>query len=47
MCTDKSECNVNRTADNAANCSSSFNYADPADDHGHKACIPPSGTPSE
>ncbi|HET7543735.1 MAG TPA: hypothetical protein VFK05_27870 [Polyangiaceae bacterium] len=42
ICTDKSECNANRTADNAANCSSSFDYADPADDHGHKACIPPS-----
>jgi len=42
ICVDKSECNVNRTADNAANCSSSFDFASPADDQGQKACIPPS-----
>jgi hypothetical protein len=42
ICTDKTECNVNRTVDNAANCSSNFAYADAADDQGQKACIPPS-----
>lgn len=42
-CTSKSECNANRPADSEANCSSSFDYASPADDEsGLKACIPPS-----
>ncbi|MFO0696529.1 MAG: hypothetical protein U0230_23375 [Polyangiales bacterium] len=43
-CVDKSQCNANRTAGNAANCSSSFDWAVPAEDDGSKACIPPSGT---
>lgn len=42
-CLDKPECNVNRpVADDEANCSSSFDFNDPADDMGQKACIPPS-----
>jgi hypothetical protein len=43
-CADKLECNANRTADNEANCSSSFDWALEADDDGSKACIPPSGS---
>lgn len=42
-CVEKVDCNANRDADNEANCSSSFDYADAADDDGKKACIPPSG----
>jgi hypothetical protein len=41
-CAEKSECNANRPEDDEANCSASFDYADPADDDGLKACIPPS-----
>lgn len=41
-CLDKPECNRNRPVDVEANCSSSFDFADPADDVGQKACIPPS-----
>lgn len=41
-CLDKPECNRNRPMDVEANCSSSFDFADPADDVGQKACIPPS-----
>jgi len=42
-CSDKAECNANRSADDEANCSSSFEYARPADESsGKKACIPPS-----
>jgi fructose-specific component phosphotransferase system IIB-like protein len=42
-CTDKAECNANRSADNEANCSSSFDYASADDEKsGSKACIPPS-----
>lgn len=41
-CEDKPECNANRTEENEANCSSSFDWADPADDNGERACIPPS-----
>lgn len=41
-CLDKPECNANRTVDNESNCSSSFDWARPADDDGGKACIPPS-----
>ena len=44
QCREKFECNYNRSADSEANCSSNFDYADPADDaSGVKACIPPSG----
>jgi hypothetical protein len=42
-CADKAECNANRSPDSEANCSATFDYADPADDAaGLKACIPPS-----
>ena len=41
-CIDKPECNLNRPPDLEANCSSSFDFNDPADDVGQKACIPPS-----
>jgi hypothetical protein len=42
-CVDKAECNANRGADEEANCSANFDYADAADDNsGVKACIPPS-----
>ncbi|MBO6934751.1 MAG: hypothetical protein JJ863_07245 [Deltaproteobacteria bacterium] len=42
VCDNKPECNVNRPADDEANCSSSFDWAVPAEDAGEKACIPPS-----
>lgn len=43
QCTEKAECNANRSGDNQANCSGNFTYADEADDVGSlKACIPPS-----
>jgi hypothetical protein len=42
VCADKPECNANRGPEEEANCSSSFDWADPADDLGQKACIPPS-----
>lgn len=41
-CLNKAECNRNRPVDAEANCSSSFDFNDPADDAGQKACIPPS-----
>jgi hypothetical protein len=41
-CTDKPECNVNRTPVNESNCSSNFDWAVPAEKNGSKACIPPS-----
>jgi hypothetical protein len=42
-CTSKDECNQNRSPDSEANCSSNFDYADPADEaENKKACIPPS-----
>lgn len=42
-CADKPECNANRDLDSEANCSGSFDYADPSDStSGLKACIPPS-----
>ncbi len=41
-CVDKPECNRNRPVELEANCSSSFDFNDPADDIGQKACIPPS-----
>jgi hypothetical protein len=41
-CSAKTECNANRSPESEANCSANFDYADSADDHGHKACIPPS-----
>jgi hypothetical protein len=39
ICVDKSECNVNRTAELASNCSSSITFVDSGN---HKACVPPS-----
>lgn len=42
-CAEKPECNANRTVDDEANCSSSFDWANEGDDDGSKACIPPSG----
>lgn len=41
-CTDKPECNVNRSADNESNCSATVTYVDNDKSLG-KACIPPSG----
>lgn len=41
-CIDKSECNWNRSSENAANCSSSFEWAVPSESDKRKACIPPS-----
>lgn len=40
VCSDKSECNVNRSVDNEANCSSNVTFVDGA--QGRKACVPPS-----
>lgn len=40
-CTDKSECNANRSSDNEANCSSSISFVDVQDEN-IKACVPPS-----
>ena len=40
-CTDKSECNLNRSADNESNCSANIDFVD-ASTTG-KACVPPSG----
>lgn len=41
LCTDKTECNTNRTVDNEANCSSSITFVE--DNMNKKACVPPSG----
>jgi hypothetical protein len=42
-CSAKSECNENRPPESEANCSSSFDYADAADEsENKKACLPPS-----
>ena len=38
-CTEKSQCNENRSSDNEANCSSSITLVDSGDS---KACVPPS-----
>ncbi len=40
ICTDKAECNANRTVDNEANCSSNITRVEGGT---QKACIPPSG----
>jgi hypothetical protein len=40
VCDQKSECNVNRTADVESNCSSTITWAD---EELGKACVPPSG----
>src|SRR4051812_35043716 len=39
-CTDKAECNQNRSPDNESNCSSSIDYVDTTTQL--KACVPPS-----
>ena len=39
-CTDKPDCNQNRTVDNEANCSSTVK---PVDGSEQKVCVPPSG----
>ena len=39
-CADKPECNLNRSPDNEANCSSSVDYVD--EDTPGKSCVPPS-----
>jgi len=41
VCRDESECNANRSPDNASNCSSNVTYVE--GDTGAKACVPPSG----
>lgn len=41
ICANKPECNLNRSADNASNCSSNVDFVDRA--RGAKACVPPSG----
>jgi hypothetical protein len=43
VCTDKPQCNANRTVANEANCSSSADFVDGG--QGRKACVPPSGNP--
>ena len=40
ICTDKSECNVNRGPDVESNCSANVDFTDGG---GGKACVPPSG----
>lgn len=40
-CTDKPECNVNRSSDSESNCSANVSYVD--NDTRGKACVPPSG----
>lgn len=48
-CLEKTDCNVNRSTENEANCSGSFNYAEEGNEGfdskelGYKACVPPSG----
>jgi len=44
ICKEKVDCNHNRSLENEANCASNFDFADPNDDDGAKACIPPSGS---
>jgi hypothetical protein len=39
-CTDKPQCNLNRSPDNESNCSSSVDYVD--QDTPGKSCVPPS-----
>ena len=42
LCGDKPECNLNRSPDVEANCSSTVEYVDGAKDAFGKACVPPS-----
>ena len=41
ICTDKSECNVNRDPNNESNCSANIDFV--GDPGNVKACVPPSG----
>lgn len=41
-CDHKSECNANRSEAQKANCSANFEWAEPSEDDGRKACIPSS-----
>lgn len=41
-CDHKSECNANRSPESEANCSANFEWAEPSEDDGRKACIPSS-----
>jgi hypothetical protein len=40
-CSDKPQCNANRSVENESNCSSNVTFVDGA--NGRKACVPPSG----
>ena len=42
LCTDKPECNLNRSPDVESNCSSKIEYTDGTKDILGKACVPPS-----
>ncbi len=42
ICIDKAECNLNRTLDDASNCSANVIFVEPGKTV--KACVPPSGT---
>ncbi len=42
LCQNKSECNLNRSEEEEANCSSSITWVDDAAHDGDKACVPPS-----
>ena len=41
VCSDKAECNANRSADNEANCSASVTFVETTNTG--KACVPPTG----
>lgn len=40
ICSEKADCNVDRTAENEANCASNVTWVE---DKADKACVPPSG----
>jgi len=41
ICTDKPQCNLNRSVENESNCSSNITFVEPSQEQ--KACVPPSG----
>lgn len=43
VCLDKPECNVHRSLENEANCTSSIDFVDPDVESGLKVCRPPLG----
>lgn len=45
ICTDKSQCNTDRNAEEEANCSSSVTFVEEGDND--KACVPPTGSSSD